>query len=153
INTLIASPEIMLRQSELFVRGHEIPWAFSNPMFDAPWATFYFFAEPRTLNPGQAFLSVCQKKGLGAGVQEAGRSFVYNRLPNILYTRDRLLFYEMQQAAAKRARWTRQKFWFEVSYHLNFYYLLLFGGFDHLAVVVNAALALGMTERDVTASG
>jgi len=78
---------------------------------------------------------------------------VFNRIPNILFTRDRLLFYEMQQTAAKRAKWTRQKFEFEVGYHLNFYYILLYGAFDHLAVMLNGVLGLGMASRDVTATG
>lgn len=153
INMLLGSCELILRQGEIFVCGHDIPWSFNHPLFDAPWGPFYFFAEQQTLNPGQVFLDVCHKKGIDAEVQEVGRSLVYNRIPNILFTRDRLLFYEMQQAAAKRAGWKRQKFQFEVGYHLNFYYVLLYGGFDHLAVLLNGALGLGLAMRDVTATG
>ena len=142
---------MILPQTEIFVRGHDIPWAFNSPMFDAPWGPFYFFGENNTLMPGQVFLDKCNRKGIDAQVQEIGRSLVYNRIPNILYTRDRLLFYEMQQAAAKRAKWTRQKFQFEVGYHLNFYYVLLYGAFDHLAVMLNGVLGLGLAVRDVAA--
>jgi len=59
----------------------------------------------------------------------------------------------MQQAAARRAKWQRQKFQFEVGYHLNFYYILLYGAFDHLAVMLNGLLGLGLAVRDVTATG
>lgn len=98
-------------------------------------------------------MDACHKKGVDGQVQEIGRSLVYNRVPNILFTRDRLLFYEMQQAAAKRAKWQRQKFQFEAGYHLNFYYILLYGAFDHLAVMLNGLLGLGLAVRDVTATG
>jgi hypothetical protein len=153
LNVLLGSPDVILRQSEIFVCGHDIPWSFNDPMFDAPWGPFYFFAEHRTMSPGQRFLDVCHKKGVDKDTQEVGRSLVYNRIPNMLFTRDRLLFYSMQQAAARRANWKRQKFQFEVGYHLNFYYVLLYGGFDHLAVLLNGALRLGLAVRDVTATG
>jgi hypothetical protein len=38
-----------------------------------------------------------------------------------------------------------------VAYYLNFYYLLLYGVFDHAAVLVNGALKLGLNERQVGA--
>lgn len=153
LNILIGSSEVLFRQSEIFVRGHDIPWAFSNPMFDAPWGPFYFFAENETLALGQRFLGACHKKAVDKEVQEVGRSLVYNRIPNILFTRDRLLFYEMQRTAAKRGNWIRQNFQFEAGYYLNFYYVLIFGGFDHLAVLLNGALGLGIPMRDVSARG
>jgi len=153
LNILLGSAEIALRQCEIFVRGHDVPWSFDSPMLDVPWGLFYLFAEHRALSPGLAFMDACQRKGIHASVQEVGRSLVYNRIPNIMFTRDRLLFYEMQQAAAKRAKWQRQKFQFEIGYHLNFYYLLLYGGFDHLAVLVNEALGLGLAVWEVAATG
>ena len=51
----------------------------------------------------------------------------------------------------QRAGWQRQEFAFEAGYYLNFYYLLIYGGFDHLALVVNSVLALGLPERQVGA--
>jgi hypothetical protein len=72
-------------------------------------------------------------------------------LGDICFTRDRLLFYEIQQAASKRAHWKRQCFSTEIAYYLNFYYLLLFGTFDHAAVFVNALLNLGIKEKRVAA--
>lgn len=153
LGVLLGSSHTMLPQSEIFVRGHDIPWAFNSPLFDAPWSTFYFLAENNSLVSGQSFLDACQRKGIDKQVQEIGRTLVYNRIPNILFTRDRLLFYEMQQAAAKRARWKRQKFQLEVGYYLNFYYILLYGAFDHLAVLLNGVLGLGLVTRNVTATG
>ena len=57
----------------------------------------------------------------------------------------------MQLSVAKRARWQRQRFSAEIAYHLNFYYLLLYGAFDHAAVFVNGLLTLGLDEQRVSA--
>jgi hypothetical protein len=112
---------------------------------------FYQIAEQSTFEPAIKFLAMCQSKGVDREAIEFCRSLVYNRLGHLCFTRDRLWFYEMQQAVAKRARWKRQKFAHEVAYYLNFYYLLLYGAFDHAAVFVNALLKLGIKERLVSA--
>ena len=78
--------------------------------------------EQRTFSVGMDFLYVAHKNNLNAEAQETGRSLVHNRLPNICFTRDRLLFYEIQKMAARRAKWKRQEFAFEIGYYLNFYY-------------------------------
>ena len=45
-NTLLGNPSVLLRQCEIYARGHDVTWSFNYPMFDAPWSSFYFFAEP-----------------------------------------------------------------------------------------------------------
>jgi hypothetical protein len=57
----------------------------------------------------------------------------------------------MQRKAAKRGHWTRQNYMFEVGYNLEFYYLLIFGGLDSIAVLLNYALNLGVKLRRVAA--
>ena len=98
------------------------------------------------------FLYEAGKKKVNSEAQETARSLIHNRLPNICFTRDRLLFYEMQRMAAQRAKWKRQEFAFEISYYLNFYYPLIFGGFDHVALLVNQFLQLGIAEKNVGAT-
>jgi hypothetical protein len=150
-NTQLGNPGVLLRQCEIFARGHDITWSFKWPMADSPWSSFYFFAEQPALAPSMTFLELCQKKGANAESKELGRSLVYNRMPNIFFTRDRLLFLDQQLKVAKRTGWQRQKFQFEITYFLNFYYVLIYGAFDHIAVLLNALLNLGIPERDVTA--
>jgi hypothetical protein len=58
----------------------------------------------------------------------------------------------MQKRVAERAGWKRQEFNFELSYYLNFYYPLIFGGFDHIALIVNHCLGLGLPEKNVGAA-
>jgi hypothetical protein len=151
LGILLTSAEILEMQCEIFVRGHDIPWAFGYIAWGLPWTPFYQMGESRLFAVGIRFLDKAHKAMLDQKTQDDARMLIYNRLANLCFTRDRLLFIEIQQAAAKRAKWTRQQFTFEAAYYLNFYYLLIFGGFDHLAVVVNGALHLGLRERDVAA--
>lgn len=116
------------------------------------WTAFYQLVENRTFRDGFDFLYHATRKKLDAEALETARMLVHNRLPNMCFTRDRLLFYDMQQSVAKRAGWLRQDFSFEAAYHLNFYYLVIYGGFDHVAAVVNGALGLGLSEKNVGAT-
>jgi hypothetical protein len=137
---------------DIFVRGHDVPWAFALKTWGLTWTGFYQMTEGRTLGVGMDFLYEAQKKKVNAEAQETGRSLIHNRLPNICFTRDRLLFYEIQRMAAQRAKWTRQEFAFEIGYYLNFYYPLIYGGFDQIALLVNQCLQLGMAEKNVGAT-
>ncbi len=151
LGSFLTDTGFLRRPCELFVRGHDIPWAFGSPTVGLTWNGFYHFAEQDTLKIGLDFLYTAQKKKASADAQEAGRSLVHNRIPNICFTRDRLLFYGIQKMAAFRANWKRQQYNFEISYYLNFYYPLLYGGFDHIALLVNHCLKLGLPEKNVGA--
>ncbi|MGC2770074.1 MAG: hypothetical protein WA232_00155 [Candidatus Sulfotelmatobacter sp.] len=148
---LLTSHDFLPRYAETFVRGHDVPWAFAHKVWFGPWMSFYQLSEQWTFKTGMDFLNLCQSKGASRDSLELCRSLSLNRLGDLCFTRDRLCFYEMQQAAAKRARWKRQRFSAEIAYHLNFYYLLLYGAFDHAAAAVNALFNLGIKERQVTA--
>ncbi len=150
--TLLADCQILKRQCEIFVRGHDIPWSFELLVWNEPWNGFYQINEQRTFQAGVEFLHRAHNKRLDKDTQEAGRMLVHNRLPNLCFSRDRLLFYDLQQNVSRRRAWERQEFLFETGYYLNFYYLLLHGGFDHLALVVNGALGLGLAPKNVGAA-
>ena len=141
----LTDTSFLKRYCEVFVRGNDIPWAFASPIWNQTWTGFYHMTEHATFRTGMNFLFNAQQKNMGASAQNTGQTFVYNRLPNICFTRDRLLFYELQRLKALRANWKRQEFKFEIAYYLNFYYPLLYGGFDHLALIVSQALNLGIS--------
>lgn len=151
LNVLLTSPTFLLRYSELFVRGHDLPWSFTYKVWFEPWIAFYQLSEEWTFRPGIEFVNFCQTKAIDSAVVEVARSLSYNRLGDLCFTRDRLSFYEIQLSVAKRAQWKRQRFSAEIAYYLNFYYLLLYGAFDHAAVLVNGLLQLGIDERRVGA--
>jgi hypothetical protein len=148
---LLTSADFLLRYAETFVRGHDLPWAFARKAWFEPWMGLYQLSEPWTLKSGMDFLYLCQSKGVNRDAHELCRSLTYNRLGDLCFTRDRLCFYEIQQSVAKRAQWERQSFSTEIAYYLNFYYVLLYGVFDHAAALVNALFSIGIKERQVTA--
>jgi hypothetical protein len=90
--------------------------------------------------------------GLDRDTVEAIWSLAVNRMPQVCYTRDKLQWLSLQRDAARRDGFTNQTYIFELSYHLNFYYLLLRGTLDHLALVVNGVYGLGLPERVVGAT-
>lgn len=151
LGLLLTDCTFLLPYAELFSRGHDVPWAFGVKEWNAPWDTFYQMTEQCTFRSGIVLLRGAGEKNAASGARETGRSLVFNRLANLCFTRDRLLFYEMQRLAAKRAGWKRQRFAFEVAYYLNFYYLLMHGAFDHAAQLINELLKLGLADRQVGA--
>ena len=151
LGVLLTSPDFLPRFAEVFVRGHDLPWSFAHMVWFEPWMAFYQLSEEWTFASGLRFLQFCQEKRANSNSVEIGRSLIYNRLDHLCFTRDRLLFYEMQQAGARRAQWKRQRFSAEIAYYLNFYYLLLHGVFDHAAVFVNGLLNLGVDAKRVSA--
>jgi len=107
---LLTDCTFLLPYSEVFVRGHDVPWAFEYKLWNATWTVFYVLAEKRTFEVGLQLLHNALQKNAPADAQETGRSLVYNRFQNLCFTRDRLLFYEIQRLVAKRAGWKRQRF-------------------------------------------
>jgi len=151
LSILLTDCTFLLPYSEVFSRGHDVPWAYEYKAWNCPWNAFYQLSEQRTFRCGMSMLHHAQQKNSPADAIETLRSLALNRLGNLCFTRDRLLFYEQQRLAAKRAGWKRQNFDLETSYYLNFYYLLIFGAFDHSALFVSQYLGLGLLQRQVGA--
>lgn len=149
---LVTDFSFLLPYAEVFSRGHDVPWSFRHKSWYAPWTAFYNLSEESTFKPGIDVLHRAFQKKAPADAQETGRILVHNRLPNLCFTRDRLLFYEIQRLAAKRAGWRRQQYTFEIAYSLNFFYLLIYGAFDHAALFVSQLLRLALTPKQVGAT-
>ncbi len=149
---LLTDCSFLLPYGELFSRGHDVPWSFRYKSLYAPWTAFYNLSEEHTFKAGIEVLDRAYQKKAPSDAQETGRILVHNRLPNLCFTRDRLLFYEIQRLAAKRAGRKRQQFTFEIAHSLNFYYLLIYGAFGHAALFVSQMLQLGLPEKQVGAT-
>ncbi len=136
------------RTCEIFTRGHEVPWSFRYPAWGWSWSVFYSLVEPR-----QSLLDfhrrIVEAKSFDAVPIEYMRSLSLNRHAMICYTRDKLLSCIVQRRAASRRQFHRQEFLFEAAYFLNHYYVLLWGGLDQMALVLNGLLGLGLPERTV----
>ena len=148
----LVDPSFLLRCVEIFVRGFGVAWSFTDPVLNQTFNTLYPFSERlETFEPGFALMNVLGTTKQDATTIDTGRTLVFNRLINLCYARDKLLFYSLQRDAALRQNATRQTYAQELAYHLNFYYLLLYGVFDHAALVVNGVCGLGLDPRDVGA--
>jgi len=136
--------ESALVSCEVFCRGHDIPWSFSSPIWGCPFGTFYTMVEPypSLVELHRIFVEKIDNNRLDTEIVEYTRSLAYPRMANLCYARDKLLFYSQQRRAAKRARLIRQNFWFEAGYHLNHYYLLLWGGVDQMCWVIAETFGL-----------
>jgi hypothetical protein len=127
---------------EVFVKGHEVPWSFSDPCWNMPWETFYQFSDKFGRKTFEVYETKFRTVGLDDHTIEIVRSLLLNRVSQICYTRDKLLFYVQQRNYAKRHNWKRQGFKSELSYYLCNYYLLLWGGIDQLSRILNNSLDL-----------
>jgi hypothetical protein len=100
--------DVALRDSEVFVRGHEVPWSFRMAAWNIPWTPFYVMAEP-----AKALVDLhrkAQEAGLESSAIELLRSLALNRHSALCYTRDKLLFYVAQRRTAKRHKLDKQDF-------------------------------------------
>ena len=75
------------------------------------------------------------------------RSALLNRYPFILLSRDLVRYYELQMDYLAR-RGQDRRFAIPLGYYVTNFYLHLWGLLDHLAVIANRALNLGMDDRD-----
>jgi hypothetical protein len=143
----------LLRCVEIFVRGFGVAWSFADPILNQTFSTFYQFSERlETFEPGFTLMNLLGSTKLDSMTIDTGRTLIFNRTVHLCYSRDKLLFYSLQRDAALRLNAVRQTFAQELAYHLNFYYLLLYGSFDHAALLVNGVCGLGLDERRVGAT-
>jgi hypothetical protein len=89
--------------------------------------------------------SALQKESLSDVSQEQLRSIVSNRYPFILFARDMVRFYRIQRDASRR--YGDSHFSFALTYHLNQFYLLLWGMLDQLSLLANYSLSFGLDHR------
>jgi len=134
------------RDCEIFVRGHEIPWSFNRPAWWMPWTTFYPMMEP-DISEISKLQNLAVQKGVSSEIQDEIRSLGLLRWGTICYTRDKLLFFLQQRMTAKCGKFERQGFIFELTYYLNHYYLLFWGGLDQICWIVNEICDLGFSPK------
>jgi hypothetical protein len=151
LHTLITDTSFLLTVCDVYVRGFEIPWTHRHMIWDMPWMTFYLWAEAASFSELMRLTNAMQTSGCDQEFVQANISLSMVRLPQISFTRDRLLWLDLQREAARRDGFVKT-YAFEISYYLNAYYLLLSGTFDHLALIVNGVYALGIPERNVGAT-
>jgi hypothetical protein len=149
----LTDPSFLLKCAEVFVRGFDVAWSFTHPVVNQTFTTLYQFSESaETFEPGFTLMNLLGGTRQNSETIETGRTLIFNRMANLCFSRDRLLFYGLQREAALRLHANRQTFAQELAYYLNFYYLLLYGAFDHAALLVNGVYNLGLKKKEVGAT-
>lgn len=131
---------------EVFVKGHEIPWSFEQPSWYMPWTTFYSMSDEFGRTAHNWYANRFNNIDLPDETIELLRSLLMNRVSNICYTKDKLLFYAQQRRYSKRNEWERQDFSFECSYYLSHYYISLWGGLDQLGRILRDTLDIPLSD-------
>ena len=137
----------VLREAEIIVRGHDIPWSFDNPVWYMPWSAFYSMTDRFGQELYNTFAIDSKRLSIDEATLENLRSLLLNRTANLCFTRDRLLFICQQRDFASRHGWKRQCFAFEAGYYLSHYFHELWGGMEQLARILEANLGLNISNR------
>ena len=130
---------------EIIAHGHSIFWSAANPDRRFTFDVFYQNNHWKNLRLARWLSNVyttLQNEEVRLNLQSA----IMNRLPHILYARDMARFYELQLDYFSR-RELRQRFSMALAYHLNSFYLSLWGMLEQLAVLAKHACNLGIAER------
>jgi hypothetical protein len=128
---------------EICAHGHGVFWSASYN--HALTHDVYYTMAHHKCQKLASWWSRIQSKITSRQVKEHLRSLVLNRYPFILYARDMVRFFQLQKDHF--ARLGKDRFGFPLSYHVNIFYLLVWGMLDHLCVVTNHVLALGLPQN------
>jgi hypothetical protein len=127
---------------EICAHGHGIFWSTSHT--DAlTQDVYYTLAHPKGAKLAWWFHSF-KPDALSAEVREELRSIVLNRYPFLLYGRDMVRFFQIQRDSKHQGL---EDFSVPLSYHVNAFYILLWGMLDHLCLLANIRFNLGVKAR------
>lgn len=128
---------------EVCAHGHNVFWSasYSNAIYQD---VYYILAHPKCHKLAMWWGEI-QNRVSNPTVREQLRNLIMNRYQFILYARDMVKFSRLQKDYYKRRGDSR--FGFSISYHVNQFYLLLWGMLDQLTVISNEILQLGLSER------
>ncbi len=156
---VIYTDEVGLVSSELsaathtvaiHMRGFDVPWSFEAPFKNMPWSSFYLIGELSTFQ--RFILDHGASRAAGSKVHEVMRSLVYDALPSLCRSRDRLEFYRQQGRWAQRQGLKRQDFTDEYAAFLNHFYLTYYAAVDQIAALVVHLFKMRVPERNIGAT-
>lgn len=124
---------------EICAHGLGIFWStsYSNALTQD---VYYVLAHPKASKLGWWYHSFTPGI-LSTDVHEELRSLILNRYPFLLYGRDMVRFFQIQRDSKHQSL---EDFAAPLSYHVNAFYLLLWGMLDHLCLLANIVFKLGI---------
>ncbi len=130
---------------EIIAHGHGAFWSTRILERRLPFDTYYQVAHWKAARYSrwlEGVLSSITQRDL----QNNLRSALLNRFPYLLYARDMVRFYEFQRNYFTR-RELMGRFGLAVGYHINAYYLLLWGMLDQMTVIAKYRKGLRLEEQ------
>ena len=140
-------PEIF-DKVETFLKGHNIYISTALPIYGLDASNFYPMTDNRLMKYFQ-FSAKLSKINCNPEMNEFLRVMFYHRYSFMKYSIDNIKF-ELLQAERLEDDKLRFNHYFILSYHLNSFYLNLWGFLDNLAWVFNYFYNLGFTKKDPT---
>jgi hypothetical protein len=131
---------------EVCAHGHSIFWSTFNQDRNLTVDLFYQLAHWKGTRYYKWFNSI-PTKIKGEDLKNNLRTALLNRYPFILYARDMVRFYELQGDYYFR-RGLNSRFFMPLGYHLNNFYLLLWGMLEQLTLIAKHSWMLRINERD-----
>lgn len=128
---------------EVCAHGHNVFWSVSHS--SSLYQDVYYILAHHKCQRLVRWWGTGEKEGLTEEGRQQLRSLLLNRYPFILYARDMVKFYRLQRDDSRRHG--DSQFGFGLSYHLNQFYLLLWGMLDQLSLLANHSLSLGLDQK------
>jgi hypothetical protein len=129
---------------EVCAHGHNVFWsvAHSSALNQDVYYVLAHHKGKRLSN----WWSALSKESITVESQEQLRSLILNRYPFILFARDMVRFYRLQRDDSRRNE--DPYYSFGLTYHLNQFYILLWGTLDQLSLLANLIFDLGLDPFD-----
>jgi hypothetical protein len=135
---------------EIHMRGFDLPWSFEAGLKNMPWSNFYLLGERSTFE--HLLTEHGASRAAGDDVYDVMRSLVYDALPALCRSRDRLEFYRQQDRWAQRQQLKRQNFAVEYAIYLNHFYLTYYAAVDQITALVVHRYKMPVPERHIGAT-
>lgn len=129
---------------EICAHGHNVFWSVSHSCA-LNQDVYYVLAHHKGKRLSN-WWGALPRESLGAESQEQLRSLILNRYPFILFARDMVRFYRLQRDDSRRNGDSHYSF--GLTYHLNQFYILLWGMLDQLSLLANLIFALKLDSFD-----
>ena len=150
IGLVSADVEDALHITEIHLRGFDVTWSFESPSKNSPWTSFYLMGNPSVFHI--LLREHTESRAAGDAAFESMRGIVYDAIPSLCFSRDRLEFYRVQDRWAQRIGLRQQNFAFEYTAYLNHFYLTFYAAVDQVAGLVVNKLRLAVPENEVGAT-
>lgn len=142
--------EDALHATEIHLRGFNVTWSFEFPSKNMPWSSFYVMSNRTVFD--SLLQEYSRSRDAGPGVYETMRAIVFDALPSLCFSCDRLEFYRQQDRWAQRIGLRQQNFAFEYAAYLNHFYLTFYAAVDQVAGLVVRKLGLAVPEDQIGAT-